>query len=131
MENNTFEDPNMQMAYNKAAAYGDTETAKRFLTGYEVAEMPLEVYERAFDSAYSAGRNSRALDGAGRMLNPAAREIAINAGKNFTIKQESRLETPTEVSDTIRQRVMAMPTEATSDYTGVVLQNKTTRMTNT
>ena len=35
--------------------------ARRFLAGYENTSLPLEIYGQAFQSAYQAGQNSRAM----------------------------------------------------------------------
>ncbi len=56
-----FADTDTQAAYNRAAMFEDTQTARRFLAGYENTSLPLEIYGQAFQSAYQAGQNSRAM----------------------------------------------------------------------
>ena len=97
-----FADTDTQAAYNRAAMFEDTQTARRFLAGYENTSLPLEIYGQAFQSAYQAGQNSRAMTeyerkvGFGTMLEDGVYRIAYQAGQEATAAQNARLESTGE-----------------------------------
>ena len=74
--------------------FEDTQTARRFLAGYENTSLPLEIYGQAFQSAYQAGQNSRAMTeyerkvGFGTMLEDGVYRIAYQAGQEATAAQK-------------------------------------------
>lgn len=130
-----FADADTAEAYRLAAKLGDAQTARQYLAGYETTTLPIGVYNRAFQSAYDAGRNSRGMteyertQGYGRMLSEAVRQIAYNAGKAATEAQTARLSLPAEVENDMRGRLSKLPRTYTEGYAGVVYQAKTTRPT--
>ena len=130
-----FADTDMQAAYNRAAMFEDTQTARRFLAGYENTSLPLEIYGQAFQSAYQAGQNSRAMTeyerkvGFGTMLEDGVYRIAYQAGQEATAAQEARLEIPESLGKTVQEQLRQLPRTYTQGYTGVVYAAKTTRPT--
>ena len=130
-----FADTDMQAAYNRAAMFEDTQTARRFLAGYEATSMPMEIYGQAFQSAYQAGQNSRAMTeyerkvGFGTMLEDGVYRIAYQAGQEATAAQEARLEIPESLGKEVQAQLGQLPRTYTEGYTGVVYAAKTTRPT--
>ena len=130
-----FADTDMQAAYNRAAMFEDTQTARRFLAGYENTSLPLEIYGQAFQSAYQAGQNSRAMTeyerkvGFGTMLEDGVYRIAYQAGQEATAAQNARLEIPESLGKTVQEQLGQLPRTYTQGYTGVVYAAKTTRPT--
>ena len=130
-----FADTDTQAAYNRAAMFEDTQTARRFLAGYENTSLPLEIYGQAFQSAYQAGQNSRAMTeyerkaGFGTMLEDGVYRIAYQAGQEATAAQEARLEIPESLGKTVQEQLGQLPRTYTQGYTGVVYAAKTTRPT--
>lgn len=130
-----FADTDMQAAYNRAAMFEDTQTARRFLAGYEATSMPMEIYGKAFQSAYQAGQNSRAMTeyerkaGFGTMLEDGVYRIAYQAGQEATAAQNARLEIPESLGKTVQEQLGQLPRTYTEGYTGVVYAAKTTRPT--
>lgn len=130
-----FADADTQAAYNRAAMFEDTQTARRFLAGYENTSLPLEIYGQAFQSAYQAGQNSRAMTeyerkvGFGTMLEDGVYRIAYQAGQEATAAQEARLEIPESLGKTVQEQLGQLPRTYTEGYTGVVYAAKTTRPT--
>lgn len=130
-----FADTDMQAAYNRAAMFEDTQTARRFLAGYEATSMPMEIYGKAFQSAYQAGQNSRAMTeyerkvGFGTMLEDGVYRIAYQAGQEATAAQNARLEIPESLGKTVQEQLGQLPRTYTQGYTGVVYAAKTTRPT--
>ena len=130
-----FADTDTQTAYNRAAMFGDTQTARRFLAGYEATSMPMEIYGQAFQSAYQAGQNSRAMTeyerkaGFGTMLEDGVYRIAYQAGQEATVAQEARLEIPASLGKEVQAQLGQLPRTYTEGYTGVVYAAKTTRPT--
>lgn len=130
-----FADTDTQAAYNRAAMFEDTQTARRFLAGYENTSLPLEIYGQAFQSAYQAGQNSRAMTeyerkvGFGTMLEDGVYRIAYQAGQEATAAQNARLEIPESLGKTVQAQLGQLPRTYTEGYTGVVYAAKTTRPT--
>ena len=130
-----FADTDTQTAYNRAAMFGDTQTARRFLAGYEATSMPMEIYGQAFQSAYQAGQNSRAMTeyerkaGFGTMLEDGVYRIAYQAGQEATAAQEARLAIPEGLGKEVQAQLGQLPRTYTEGYTGVVYAAKTTRPT--
>lgn len=130
-----FADTDTQTAYNRAAMFGDTQTARRFLAGYEATSMPMEIYGQAFQSAYQAGQNSRAMTeyerkaGFGTMLEDGVYRIAYQAGQEATAAQNARLEIPASLGKEVQAQLGQLPRTYTEGYTGVVYAAKTTRPT--
>lgn len=130
-----FADTDMQAAYNRAAMFEDTQTARRFLAGYEATSMPMEIYGQAFQSAYQAGQNSRAMTeyerkvGFGAMLEDGVYRIAYQAGQEATAAQNARLEIPESLGKEVQAQLGQLPRTYTQGYTGVVYAAKTTRPT--
>lgn len=130
-----FADTDTQAAYNRAAMFGDTQTARRFLAGYEATSMPVEIYGQAFQSAYQAGQNSRAMTeyerkaGFGAMLDDGVYRIAYQAGQEATAAQEARLAIPESLGKEVQAQLGQLPRTYTQGYTGVVYAAKTTRPT--
>ena len=130
-----FADTDTQAAYNRAAMFEDTQTARRFLAGYENTSLPLEIYGQAFQSAYQAGQNSRAMTeyerkvGFGTMLEDGVYRIAYQAGQEATAAQNARLEIPESLGKTVQEQLGQLPRTYTEGYTGVVYAAKTTRPT--
>lgn len=130
-----FADTDTQAAYNRAAMFEDTQTARRFLAGYEATSMPMEIYGKAFQSAYQAGQNSRAMTeyerkaGFGTMLEDGVYRIAYQAGQEATAAQEARLEIPASLGKEVQAQLGKLPRTYTEGYTGVVYAAKTTRPT--
>lgn len=130
-----FADTDMQAAYNRAAMFEDTQTARRFLAGYEATSMPMEIYGQAFQSAYQAGQNSRAMTeyerkvGFGTMLEDGVYRIAYQAGQEATAAQNARLEIPESLGKEVQAQLGQLPRTYTEGYTGVVYAAKTTRPT--
>ena len=130
-----FADADTQAAYNRAAMFEDTQTARRFLAGYENTSLPLEIYGQAFQSAYQAGQNSRAMTeyerkvGFGAMLEDGVYRIAYQAGQEATAAQNARLEIPESLGKTVQEQLGQLPRTYTQGYTGVVYAAKTTRPT--
>ena len=130
-----FADTDAQAAYNRAAMFEDTQTARRFLAGYENTSLPLEIYGQAFQSAYQAGQNSRAMTeyerkaGFGTMLEDGVYRIAYQAGQEATAAQEARLEIPESLGKEVQAQLGQLPRTYTEGYTGVVYAAKTTRPT--
>ena len=130
-----FADTDTQAAYNRAAMFEDTQTARRFLAGYENTSLPLEIYGQAFQSAYQAGQNSRAMTeyerkvGFGTMLEDGVYRIAYQAGQEATAAQNARLEIPESLGKTVQEQLGQLPRTYTEGYTGVVYAAKITRPT--
>ena len=130
-----FADTDTQAAYNRAAMFEDTQTARRFLAGYENTSLPLEIYGQAFQSAYQAGQNSRAMTeyerkvGFGTMLEDGVYRIAYQAGQEATAAQNARLEIPESLGKEVQEQLGQLPRTYTQGYTGVVYAAKTTRPT--
>lgn len=130
-----FADTDTQAAYNRAAMFGDTQTARRFLAGYEATSMPVEIYGQAFQSAYQAGQNSRAMTeyerkaGFGAMLEDGVYRIAYQAGQEATAAQNARLAIPESLGKEVQAQLGQLPRTYTEGYTGVVYAAKTTRPT--
>ena len=130
-----FADTDTQAAYNRAAMFEDTQTARRFLAGYENTSLPLEIYGQAFQSAYQAGQNSRAMTeyerkvGFGTMLEDGVYRIAYQAGQEATAAQEARLAIPESLGKAVQEQLGRLPRTYTEGYTGVVYAAKTTRPT--
>lgn len=130
-----FADTDTQAAYNRAAMFEDTQTARRFLAGYEATSMPMEIYGQAFQSAYQAGQNSRAMTeyerkvGFGTMLEDGVYRIAYQAGQEATAAQEARLAIPESLGKEVQAQLGKLPRTYTQGYTGVVYAAKTTRPT--
>lgn len=130
-----FADTDTQAAYNRAAMFENTQTARRFLAGYENTSLPLEIYGQAFQSAYQAGQNSRAMTeyerkvGFGTMLEDGVYRIAYQAGQEATAAQNARLEIPESLGKTVQEQLGQLPRTYTEGYTGVVYAAKTTRPT--
>lgn len=130
-----FTDTDMQAAYNRAAMFEDTQTARRFLAGYEATSLPLEIYGQAFQSAYQAGQNSRAMTeyerkaGFGTMLEDGVYRLAYQAGQEATAAQEARLAIPESLGKEVQAQLGQLPRTYTEGYTGVVYAAKTTRPT--
>ena len=114
---------------------GDTQTARQYLAGYEESSLPVAVYNRAFNTVYDAGRNSRALTarelkvGYASTLSEMVRQIAYNAGKAATEAQNVRLSLPAEVEGDMRTRLSKLPRTYAEGYVGVVYQAKNTQPT--
>ena len=130
-----FADTDTQAAYNRAAMFEDTQTARRFLAGYENTSLPLEIYGQAFQSAYQAGQNSRAMTeyerkvGFGTMLEDGVYRIAYQAGQEATAAQNARLAIPESLGKEVQAQLGKLPRTYTQGYTGVVYAAKTTRPT--
>lgn len=130
-----FADTDTQAAYNRAAMFEDTQTARRFLAGYEATSLPLEIYGQAFQSAYQAGQNSRAMTeyerkaGFGTMLEDGVYRLAYQAGQEATAAQEARLAIPESLGKEVQAQLGKLPRTYTQGYTGVVYAAKTTRPT--
>ena len=130
-----FADTDTQAAYNRAAMFEDTQTARRFLAGFENTSLPLEIYGQAFQSAYQAGQNSRAMTeyerkvGFGTMLEDGVYRIAYQAGQEATAAQNARLEIPESLGKEVQAQLGQLPRTYTEGYTGVVYAAKTTRPT--
>nr|DAR40106.1 MAG TPA: hypothetical protein [Caudoviricetes sp.] len=130
-----FANADERKAYELAAKMGDTQTARQYLAGYEESSLPVAVYNRAFNTVYDAGRNSRALTarelkvGYASTLSETVRQIAYNAGKAATEAQNVRLSLPAEVEGDMRTRLNKLPRTYTEGYTGVVYQAKDTQPT--
>lgn len=130
-----FADTDTQAAYNRAAMFEDTQTARRFLAGYENTSLPLEIYGQAFQSAYQAGQNSRAMTeyerkvGFGTMLEDGVYRIAYQAGQEATAAQNARLAIPESLGKEVQAQLGKLPRTYTEGYTGVVYAAKTTRPT--
>lgn len=137
LEQVKFASADERKAYELAAKMGDTQTARQYLAGYEESSLPVAVYNRAFNTVYDAGRNSRALTarelkvGYASTLPETVRQIAYNAGKAATEAQNVRLSLPAEVEGDMRTRLSKLPRTYAEGYTGVVYQAKTTRPTAT
>lgn len=135
LEQVKFASADERKAYELAAKMGDTQTARQYLAGYEESSLPVAVYNRAFNTVYDAGRNSRALTarelkvGYASTLSETVRQIAYNAGKAATEAQNVRLSLPAEVEGDMRTRLSKLPRTYAEGYTGVVYQAKTTRPT--
>ena len=135
LEQVKFASSDERKAYELAAKMGDTQTARQYLAGYEESSLPVAVYNRAFNTVYDAGRNSRALTarelkvGYASTLSETVRQIAYNAGKAATETQNVRLSLPAEVEGDMRTRLSKLPRTYAEGYTGVVYQAKTTRPT--
>lgn len=131
----TFSDADTKKAYENAAKLGDTVTARQYLTGFEASGLPLAIYDRAFRSAFDAGKNSRALShyeqtqGYASMLEEPVRQIAYKAGQAWTEAQNARMQLPSEIEGEMRERLAALPRTYEKGYTGVVYAAKTTRPT--
>ena len=130
-----FADTDTQAAYNRAAMFEDTQTARRFLAGYENTSLPLEIYGQAFQSAYQAGQNSRAMTeyerktGFGTMLEDGVYLLGYRAGQEATAAQEARLAIPESLGKEVQAQLGKLPRTYTQGYTGVVYAAKTTRPT--
>ena len=130
-----FKSESEKTAYQNAAKLGDVTAARRYLAGYEMSSLPVEVYDRAFRSVFDAGRNSRATtdyeqtQGYASMLSDQVRKLAYDAGKAWTAAQEVRMQLPKEIEGDMRTRLEALPKTYEDGYTGVVYQAKTTRPT--
>lgn len=130
-----FQSESEKTAYQNAAKLGDVMAARRYLAGYEMSSLPVEVYDRAFRSVFDAGRNSRATtdyeqtQGYASMLSEQVRKLAYDAGKAWTAAQEVRMQLPKEIEGDMRTRLGALPKTYEDGYTGVVYQAKTTRPT--
>ncbi len=130
-----FTDKAMSAAYNRAAMFGDTQTARRFLAGYENTSLPLEIYGQAFQSAYQAGQNSRDMtkyereEGFGDMLEDGVYRLAYQAGQEATAAQNARLAIPESLGKAIRRQLGQLPRTYTEGYTGVVYAAKNTQPT--
>lgn len=135
LEQVKFASADERKAYELAAKMGDTQTARQYLAGYEESSLPVAVYNRAFNTVYDAGRNSRALTarelkvGYASTLSETVRQIAYNAGKAATEAQNVRLSLPAEVEGDMRTRLSKLPRTYTEGYTGVVYQAKNTQPT--
>lgn len=135
LEQVKFASADERKAYELAAKMGDTQTARQYLAGYEESSLPVAVYNRAFNTVYDAGRNSRALTarelkvGYASTLSETVRQIAYNAGKAATEAQNVRLSLPAEVEGDMRTRLNKLPRTYTEGYTGVVYQAKDTQPT--
>ena len=135
LEQVKFASADERKAYELAAKMGDTQTARQYLAGYEESSLPVAVYNRAFNTVYDAGRNSRALTarelkvGYASTLSETVRQIAYNAGKAATEAQNVRLSLPAEVEGDMRTRLSKLPRTYTEGYTGVVYQAKDTQPT--
>lgn len=135
LEQVKFASPDERKAYELAAKMGDTQTARQYLAGYEESSLPVAVYNRAFNTVYDAGRNSRALTarelkvGYASTLSETVRQIAYNAGKAATEAQNVRLSLPAEVEGDMRTRLSELPRTYMEGYTGVVYQAKNTQPT--
>lgn len=135
LEQVKFASPDERKAYELAAKMGDTQTARQYLAGYEKSSLPVAVYNRAFNTVYDAGRNSRALTvrelkvGYASTLSETVRQIAYNAGKAATEAQNVRLSLPAEVEGDMRTRLSKLPRTYAEGYTGVVYQAKDTQPT--
>lgn len=130
-----FQNESEKTAYQNAAKLGDVTAARRYLAGYELSSLPVEVYDRAFRSVFDAGRNSRVItdyeqtQGYASMLSEQVRKLAYDAGKAWTAAQEVRMQLPKEIEGDMRTRLEALPKTYEDGYTGVVYQAKTTRPT--
>ena len=130
-----FRSESEKTAYQNAAKLGDVTAARRYLAGYEMSSLPVEVYDRAFRSVFDAGRNSRVTteyeqtQGYASMLSEQVRKLAYDAGKAWTAAQEVRIQLPKEIEGDMRTRLEALPKTYEDGYTGVVYQAKTTRPT--
>ena len=124
----TFASDDLRRAYAYASTYGETDTARQFLAGYEMSRETVENYRRGFDAAYSEGYTGRAATGGAATwaggLNPTIRTLAQQAGRAAQERQAGRLMFSEEVDTAVRRAVEAMPQEYTEGYTGVV--NRTT-----
>lgn len=135
LEQVKFASADERKAYELAAKMGDTQTARQYLAGYEESSLPVAVYNRAFNTVYDAGRNSRALTarelkvGYASTLSETVRQIAYNAGKAATEAQNVRLSLPAEVEGDMRTRLSKLPRTYTEGYAGVVYQAKNTQPT--
>ena len=135
LEQVKFASADERKAYELAAKMGDTQTARQYLAGYEESSLPVAVYNRAFNTVYDAGRNSRALTarelkvGYASTLSETVRQIAYNAGKAATEAQNVRLSLPAEVEGDMRTRLSKLPRTYAEGYTGVVYQAKNTQPT--
>lgn len=135
LEQVKFASADERKAYELAAKMGDTQTARQYLAGYEESSLPVAVYNRAFNTVYDAGRNSRALTarelkvGYASTLSETVRQIAYNAGKAATETQNVRLSLPAEVEGDMRTRLSKLPRTYAEGYTGVVYQAKNTQPT--
>lgn len=58
-----FADADTQAAYNRAAMFEDTQTARRFLAGYENTSLPLEIYGQALSERVPGGAEQPGHDG--------------------------------------------------------------------
>lgn len=135
LEQVKFASADERKAYELAAKMGATQTARQYLAGYEESSLPVAVYNRAFNTVYDAGRNSRALTarelkvGYASTLSETVRQIAYNAGKAATEAQNVRLSLPAEVEGDMRTRLSNLPRTYTEGYAGVVYQAKNTQPT--
>ena len=130
-----FEKEDVEAAYRHAAAYGDAQTARQYLAGYEASALPETLYHAGFQAAYEAGRNSRPMTEAervkrhGGMLEPEVYRLAYQAGRDATAAQEVRLALPEALGEEIRTRIGQLPRTYAQGYTGVVYAAKMTRPT--
>lgn len=120
----TFASDDLRKAYAYASTYGETDTARQFLAGYEMSRETVDNYRRGFDAAYSEGYTGRAATGGAATwaggLNPTIRTLAQQAGRAAQNRQAGRMLFSEEVDTAVLRAVEAMPREYTEGYTGVV-----------
>ena len=59
----TFASDDLRRAYAYASTYGETDTARQFLAGYEMSRDTVDNYRRGFEAAYSEGFTGRKATG--------------------------------------------------------------------
>lgn len=120
----TFASDDLRKAYAYASTYGETDTARQFLAGYEMSRDTVDNYRRGFEAAYSEGYTGRKATGGAATwaegLNPTIRTLAQKAGRAAQERQAGRLLFSEEVDTAVRRAVEAMPRAYTEGYTGVV-----------
>ena len=120
----TFASDDLRRAYAYASTYGETDTARQFLAGYEMSRDTVDNYRRGFEAAYSEGFTGRKATGGAKTfaegLNPTIRTLAQQAGRAAQNRQTGRLLFSEEVDTAVRRAVEAMPRAYTEGYTGVV-----------
>lgn len=125
MESVTFLNLNQRAAYGYASAYGNEETARQFLAGFEMSDVPLANYAKGFEAAYVAGRHGRYLLGTeqtwAKALPDFARNAATEAGRKMAAGIDAKIDFDPDVAEDLRKKVQVLPALATEDYTGVVL----------
>lgn len=123
----TFDSIEMKQAYEEAASYGDTKTARSFLTGWQYSRMPIGAYGKAFEHLFDRGRNGRRMQEG--LLRGRVAQIAYEAGQAYRQGVEARLDTPQAVSAAIQSRIAHLPGELKPGFAGgVVMQTRQAKL---